>query len=147
VVFHGELGENCSSLVRYFESRGAERIQLGDNPANWMLRLMDSDIDFAESYIQSTGYSSLRAELEEIESSRQEHLKIDYSRAYATSFWSRQRAVNQRLRMIYWRSPSYNHSRLIVSIVIGAILGSSFILERNPVAYSETDMRSRVSGM
>jgi len=148
VVFHGELGgENCSRMVHYFESRGASRIQLGDNAANWMFRVMDSNGvgDLAEAYIQSEEYVALRRQLAEIESTQDESSKIVYQHAFAASIWKRQDAVNRRLLSIYWRSPTYNYSRLVVSVIISFILGSSFITRRDPSFFTETDMRSRVS--
>lgn len=148
VVYHGELGRNnCSSLVEYFESRGAEPIELGDNPANWMLRVMDSGSmdDIEEVYLQSEEYASTLKELDGIESNKDEESRILYEKEFAATRWERQIMTNKRLRTIYWRSPSYNYSRLLVSLVIAFVLGSSFITNRNPKFFTENDMRSRVS--
>jgi len=148
VVFHGELGKkNSSHLVSYFESNGAEPIELGDNPANWMLRVLDSSGvgDLAEVYLQSDLFSSLQKELDEIESNQDSSSEIKFDKEFATSFWRRRSLINERLRTIYWRSPSYNYSRLLVSVVISFVLGSSFITNRHPDEFTENDMRSRVS--
>lgn len=155
VVFHGKLGkdDNCSNLMNYFESRGAEPIELGDNPANWMLRVMDSMDNnaeegkgLAELYLQSDEHKRLKQELQEIKCTKHEDSHVSYDNVFAASRWTRQLAINRRLRTIYWRSPTYNYSRLLISIVIAFVLGSAFISERVPDVFTENDMRSRVSG-
>ena len=35
-VFFGELGPDSVHLIDYFESRGADPIEFGENPAAWM---------------------------------------------------------------------------------------------------------------
>jgi hypothetical protein len=53
-VYCGELGFQSRTLIEYFEGHGATKIKPGDNPANWMLRVMpESENDFAEIYNQS----------------------------------------------------------------------------------------------
>jgi len=148
VVYHGEIGKtNCSHLVSYFESRGAKRIEPGDNPANWMLRVVDSEDHayLAELYFQSDEFATMRKSLTEIERTRQQRAKIEYDHQFAAPFWKRQDEVNRRLQTIYWRSPTYNFARLVVSLVIATVLGSAFYTDRDPRAYSEADMRSRIS--
>lgn len=147
-MFHGELGKDSQNLVKYLESKGGEPIELGDNPANWMLRVLDSSGvgDLAEKYIESEEYSSLKKELEGIESSPEEGAKIEYYSEFAASRWTRQKMINRRLTTIYWRSPSYNYSRILVSILISFVLASSFITKRHPDYFTENDMRSRING-
>jgi len=43
------------------------------------------------------------------------------------------------------RSPSYNYTRLMVSGLISFVLASPFVTNRKPDAFTENDMRSRVS--
>ena len=53
-VYFGEVGENCTALTRYFESRGAHPCPPQANPAGWMLEVIGaapghhSDIDWHE---------------------------------------------------------------------------------------------------
>lgn len=147
VVYHGELGKDCSQLVSYFESRGAPEIELGDNPANWMLRVLEAPNvgDLAESYLHSSDCASLAKELDAIASAPDPDLKLSYDSEFAATKKSRRFFVNSRLQTIYWRSPSYNLSRLTVSLVIAFVLGSVFVAQRNPPTFSESDMRARLS--
>jgi ABC-2 type transporter len=147
VVFHGELGKDCNKLISYFESRGAPKILLGDNPANWMLRAMDIGTveDLADSYVQSQDHAALCAELDDVDRAGELEAKIEYTSEFAVSAGTRRGLVNSRLLTIYWRSPSYNLSRLMVSLIVAFMLGSVFVTKRNPQFFTESDMRARVS--
>lgn len=104
-MFHGELGkDNCSHLVSYFEARGAQPIETGDNPANWMLRVMDSSSvgDLSEVYLHSEDYTSLKKELERIEDSKDSNSEIRFDSEFATSGGKRRSEINHRLSLIYW---------------------------------------------
>jgi energy-coupling factor transporter ATP-binding protein EcfA2 len=61
-VFFGELGPSCANLVSYFESiPHVPRIQLGQNPATWMLEVIGAGTgggakkagDFHSAYLNS----------------------------------------------------------------------------------------------
>jgi hypothetical protein len=147
VVFYGELGARCHNLIQYFESRGAPKIELGENPANWMLKVMTSGGmgDPPKLYVESDGYTSLKEELEELKQNPDPAHKIEYESAFAASKSERQGLIDERLRTVYWRSPAYNLARLSVAVVIGAILGLVFVTKRNQQEFSENDMRARLS--
>ena len=152
VVYHGPLGEkNCNQLVSYFESRGAPKIELGDNPANWMLRVVSSEgqdglpVDLAESYAQSDEHAALQKELEELHAKHETVQKLEYDSEFAVGWLRRQHLVDSRMQTIYWRSPAYNHTRVLVSLVIAFVLGSVFITNRDPGYQTESGMRARLS--
>lgn len=148
VVYHGPLGDHDSNrLVAHFEQCGADPIELGDNPANWMLREMASPRtgDLAAKYLDCLLYVDLMAQLDELHGTPIPEAKIEFESDFATSGWTRRAQINRRLRTIYWRSPAYNLTRLVVSMGIAFILGSSFVTQRDPGAFTETDMRARVA--
>jgi hypothetical protein len=147
VVFYGELGDGCRSLINYFESRGAPKIELGENPANWMLKVMTSGGmgDPPKLYVESDGYASLKVELDELKQNPDPARKIEYESEFAASKGERQGLIDARLRTVYWRSPAYNLARLTVAVIIGAILGLVFVTKRNQEIFSENDMRARLS--
>jgi hypothetical protein len=147
VVYFGPLGaENCSTLVNYFESLGAEPIALGDNPANWMLRVVAAEPNLAEKYLESNGLVALKKRLEELHTDPDSNLKIEYTGVFAATFLRRRTLVNKRLATIYWRSPAYNLTRVVVSLVIAFILGSSFVNDRHPAeGFTESQTQARVA--
>ena len=147
VVYHGPLGDKCSTLVSYFESRGVPPISLGENPANWMLRVITAEeqSDLPEKYLASNEYTDLQSEIETIKETAKESLHIVYDSEFASSGLRRRQLINGRLRTIYWRSPTYNLARVMVSLIIAGVLGSVFIFRRNLDYFSEIDIHARLS--
>jgi hypothetical protein len=147
VVFNGALGDGCRNLLQYFESRGAPKIEVGENPANWMLKVMTTGEmgDPPKLYVESDGYASLKEELNELKQNPDPDRKIEYESEFAVSRKDRQGLINARLRTVYWRSPAYNLARLTVAVVIGFVLGCVFVTKRNQDIFTENDMRARLS--
>lgn len=144
VVFNGELGENCSNMIDYFETNGAEQIEVGENPANWMLKVITADDapDYAEMFANSINHSDMMVRIATtIEESRPED-EIKFDSAFATNWYTRQHLTNKRFQTIYYRSPAYNLSRIIISMAIAFILGSVFVGNRFPDTFSETEISS-----
>lgn len=145
-VYFGELGFQCKTLINYFQGKGATPIEAGDNPANWMLReLPTSETDFAEAYCQSVEFSTLKKQLLAARTDPPRELEIWYQSDFAVPNSERQRFMTKRLQTVYWRSPTYNLSRLLVSIVIAFILGSVFITERQLTTLTESQIRGYFS--
>jgi len=147
VTYHGPLGDDSIDLIDYFECEGAVPIELGDNPANWILRVMqDEDLDdLAQVYKESEQYKALRKELKRLAQHPDPRERVHYDGEFATNYIYRQHQVNKRLRTIYWRSPTYNLGRLIVSLALACFLGIVFARERTEKIYSESDIRARIS--
>jgi ABC-2 type transporter len=147
VVYHGPLGSKCETLVSYFEIRGAPPISLGENPANWMLRVITTEEqkDLPEKYLASNEYTNLQNEMESIKECAKESLHVVYDSEFATSGAQRRKLINGRLRTIYWRSPTYNLARVTVSLIIAGALGSVFIFRRDLDYFSESDIHARLS--
>lgn len=145
-VYYGGLGVNSQILVDYFERQGATPIEPGDNPANWMLReLPKGDRDFADLYRESPEFSTLKRQLAAARSDPPKELEIWYGSDFAVPSSERQRLMNKRLQTIYWRSPTYNLSRMMVSVIIAFILGSVFITERQLDKLTESQLRAYFS--
>ena len=145
-VYFGELGFQSETIIRYFEENGVPKIMPGDNPANWMLRVMQkSNKDFSDLYMQSAEYSRVKSQIAAAKVNPPEELKITYSTEFAVPRSMRQKLTNKRLQTIYWRSPAYNLSRLLVSGVIAFVLGSVFITERNLDVLTENQLSAYFS--
>jgi hypothetical protein len=143
-AYFGPIGRrNCSQLVNYFECRGAQSIELGENPANWVLREVDSLNDATAQYKRSNEFAALLVEVDHCVAVPGE--KIEYKDKFPASPLQRRLEINRRLRAIYWRSPTYNYSRLLVSLAIAVILGSAFFSKRGTTTFSESEMRARMS--
>lgn len=113
-----------------------------------MLRVVTAEdkSDLAEAYMKSDEFFNLKAVLDKIKyETPDEESKIVYESEFATSPRRRREVVNRRLRLIYWRSPTYNLARVMVSLLIALILGSVFIFSHGLQTFTEVDMRARLS--
>jgi len=158
-TFFGELGAESCNMVKYFESRGAKPIEIGENPvsisclfwvdrynirhsfslvcsqADWMLVVITSDkedTDYVKDFTESPEYQTMEAKIQKTidDDGKDPDKKIEYDTQYAASRKTRGRLLNKRLQTIYWRSPAYNLLRMAVSLVIAFVLGSIFITKR-----------------
>jgi hypothetical protein len=101
--------------------------------------------DLAEEYIKSPDYAALKQKLREVKIDPSPSMKIAYSSKFAAPADVRQKMMNKRLQTVYWRSPAYNLSRLLVSVIIAFILGSVTVADRNPDVATEADVRAWLS--
>lgn len=135
-------------MIDYFESQGASRIAIGDNPANWVLREVEScskTMNLAEKYRDSVQYVTLKGHLAEVRKILIPALEISFRSRFATNAEKRHRLMKKRLQTIYWRSPAYNRARLMVCIAIAASMGAVFVTNRTPDVFTESEMRARLS--
>jgi hypothetical protein len=79
--------------------------------------------DYAGSYARSKLREKNLALIDEFCSEATESNLISFPSKYATSTKTQMKAVINRVRKIYWRSPSYNTTRLIVSAVMALLFG------------------------
>jgi len=157
-VYFGELGIGSDKLIDYFESRGAKPINHGENPGTWMLNVIGAPVskgsvtssmskspDYALMYTQSKEYATTHALITDLKNNIDESRKIAYDSEFPTTFTRRNMLVNDRLVLIYWRSPTYNLSRLMLSLGIAFILGSVFIRYDRPETFEEMQLSSAIS--
>lgn len=151
VVYHGELGVSSSTLISYFEGLGATPICHGENPASWMLNVLNKkavtnsngeleSIDFAKAWEKSEAYQALEDQLDQLAGARNEKLQIKVDTTYAQPWYRRDSLMMNRALKIYWRSPGYNLSRMTLSVLIALLLGSMLYFIRDNEVFSESEM-------
>jgi ABC-type multidrug transport system ATPase subunit len=106
VIYHGPLGIHSMDLIDYFECEGAVPIELGDNPANWIFRVMqDEDLgDLAKAYKESKTFETMSEEIESLSQGANLASRVHYDSKFATNYIYRQLQVNKRLRTIVSRT-------------------------------------------
>lgn len=154
VVFFGELGQDSANLIEYFESRGAEPIKFGENPAAWMLscfsgvqaeRLM---LDWAAVYKNSPQYQKAIVDIEMITESADPAKRLAADQMYVTTFKQRLSLMIQRLFRIYKRSPAYNLARVMIALFYSFIIGSIFLQSGGRRdAWTENELSAVISTM
>lgn len=133
VVFFGELGKESVHLIDYFESRGANPIKYGENPAAWMLTCYSGEhaensmLEWGLVYKQSKHYEDAKRDIAAIQANADESKKIAFDEIYVTTPSERLKLMISRLYRIYMRSPAYNLARLMIAIFYSFIIGSVFL--------------------
>jgi ABC-type multidrug transport system permease subunit len=128
-VFFGELGQESCHLVDYFEARGAQPIEYGENPAAWMLNACmkkDYKTNWKDQFLQSEQYRAMRATISSVRggaTASEDSKRITFSSVYATSALTRQYLMIRRVTKIMMRSHSYNLARIIIAIIYSLVIG------------------------
>ena len=151
VVFHGELGNESSNLIDYMQSyESTPLIQPGENPATWMLTTIGAgniaaghQFDYTRAYTNSKLHQQCIDTISKFEDTVSDEGLITFPTLYATTTKTQLVEVAKRTWMLYWRSPSYNRTRIIVAAMLSLLIGSVFISEQVPT--DETQMRSRMT--
>lgn len=99
----------------------------------------------ADTYATSPEFAKLKKQLAKVKVDPPKELEIFYPSEFAVGEGERRRLMNNRLATIYWRSPTYSQSRLMISIIIAFILGSVFITGRKKEILTENDMNAYFS--
>ena len=147
-VFFGDLGPDASHLIAYFSAyKDTPQIKDGANPATWMLEVIGAGTsslnnqDYAALYRES---SLCQGGVDEVErlliSSKKEPLAFDSE--FATGFQTQFRELVAKYQNVYYRTPSYNFTRVVVGILVAGVFGSVYY--EGDVS-SVSDLQARIS--
>jgi ATP-binding cassette, subfamily G (WHITE), member 2, PDR len=126
-VYYGDIGENASTLISYFERNGSLKCPKNANPAEWMLEAIgatpgsESDIDWRNVWRNSPEYDGVQAELVRFKSERRASTapqtdimdKSSYAE-FAAPFGKQMWEVQRRVFEQYWRTPTYIYSKVLL---------------------------------
>ncbi|RCK64328.1 Multidrug resistance protein CDR2 [Candida viswanathii] len=141
-VYFGGLGENCQTMIDYFEKHGADPCPKDANPAEWMLEVVGAapgshaKQNYFEVWRSSDEYKAVRNEISRMET---ELVKLPRSEdpevllRYAAPVWKQYLLVSWRAIVQDWRSPGYIYSKLFLVIASSIFIGFSFFKAKNDV--------------
>ena len=148
-MFFGNLGENGSNLIEFFENAPeVSPMPMNVNPATWMLDIIGagtavaavsaaggsgSTVDYAAHYANSTLAKVNLLHLETLMTPNEGSRKMDdeeleklnnlqYNSSYMTQFL----LLMKRIHLTYWRTPSYTVVRHLLMLLLALIFGSAF---------------------
>ncbi|KAF9399449.1 hypothetical protein BGX21_006228 [Mortierella sp. AD011] len=145
-VFFGDLGQDSSHLIGYFERNGAPKCALNANPAEYILDVVNarhSRLNWPDIWDASPERGQLLAD---IKATRKDtttaghHNQLDDSLEYASSTKAQFKHVFKRMSRTWWRLPEYNFGRVFMLVVFALLNGFSFY----KLGSSKTDLQSRV---
>ncbi|KAL3456645.1 ABC-2 type transporter-domain-containing protein [Aspergillus heterothallicus] len=132
-VYFGDVGDESSTLLAYFERHGARHCETWENPAEYMIETVSSNeasIDWPELWKASPEYEAVIAKLDRIQSTSVESVPgVDNDNddsEFAMTFSSQLYYVLRRVFSQYFRQPEYIVSKYILGLVSGLFIGFSF---------------------
>ncbi|KAJ5118857.1 CDR ABC transporter [Penicillium atrosanguineum] len=134
-VYFGPIGEQSRTLLDYFEANGARTCDDSENPAEYMLDVVNKGTnskgeDWFDVWKQSNESTAVQTEIDRIHKERQGAPVDDDTAAsqseFAMPFWFQLWQVTYRVFQQYWRMPSYIMSKWALGVAAGLFIGFSF---------------------
>ncbi|RLN92745.1 hypothetical protein BBJ28_00004293 [Nothophytophthora sp. Chile5] len=136
-VFVGELGAKCQNLVNYLESiNGVQPCPDDQNPATWMLEVIGAGVghqagatDFVQYFKDSKEQRYLMEHLEKpgLTHSTPELPEMVFTKKRASGPFTQMWFLIVRFMLMYWRTPTYNLTRIIIALGLALISGLCYI--------------------
>ncbi|TMW64393.1 hypothetical protein Poli38472_013015 [Pythium oligandrum] len=149
MAYFGEIGQDATRVIEYFEEvPGVKPLKAGHNPASWMLESVTGEavrraqhrrrstvtketantVDFAAYFETSDKCRIMEEDLDQDGVTRPSSVlpEIQFEKKRAASSWTQFSVVTMRLIRMYWRTPSYNITRFMLSIILALLFGLSY---------------------
>ncbi|EFQ88413.1 hypothetical protein CFE70_005141 [Pyrenophora teres f. teres 0-1] len=133
-VYFGELGENSRTLLDYFENNGARQCGEDENPAEYMLEIVNAGKnnngeDWFEVWKSSEEAHGVQREIDhlhELKKHEDLNLAAESGGEFAMPFTTQVFECTYRAFQQYWRMPSYVFAKFGLVTVAGLFIGFSF---------------------
>ncbi|KAK8855092.1 ABC-2 type transporter [Apiospora arundinis] len=141
-VYFGDIGSNSRTLLDYFEGNGARKCEDTENPAEYMLDVVNNmGLDWHATWNNSPEAATVIRHLDEIheETSKWQNSDADnadthlYSE-FAAPLSTQVSTVTTRVFQQYWRTPSHIFAKCALSVAAGLFIGFSFWRPPNTLA-------------
>lgn len=147
-VYFGDIGENSHTLLDYFERNGGRKCGDSENPAEYMLEVVNKGKnargqDWHSVWNNSPEYTATFTELDRIHEEKQ-HVAVSGGDdphehdEFAMPFMSQLAAVTHRVFQQYWRMPSYVFAKFALGIAAGLFIGFTFYDAKGSIAGMQT---------
>jgi ATP-binding cassette subfamily G (WHITE) protein 2 (PDR) len=135
-VYFGPIGKNSQTLIDYFETNNARKCGEQENPAEYMLEIVNKGSsgqgqDWHEVWKGSHERKLVDEELEQIHKDKMNEAiagedEEGAHNEFAMPFSAQVYAVTYRVFQQYWRMPSYVFAKWALGIASGLFIGFSF---------------------
>ncbi|KAF8734087.1 ABC transporter, partial [Rhizoctonia solani] len=146
--YFGDLGENSSTLISYFERNGARKCQSDENPAEYMLDVIGagatatSAIDWHATWKAAPESSALEQELTKTHSEGRNNASTTEQEQpeYATGYMNQLSALLIRAFRHYSRNPTYIMGKIVLNVASGLFIGFTFFKANNSIQGSQNKL-------
>lgn len=134
-VYFGDIGENSSTLLTYFERNGARHCDQKENPAEYILEVIGAGAtatvkeDWHEIWERSEEAEKVDRQVSEYISEltlKSGDVGTVKPEKYATSYLFQFKYVFQRTNIVFWRDLNYLMSKLFLQLLGGLFIGWTF---------------------
>ena len=143
-VYFGEIGENSQKLLDYFQSNGARKCDDDENPAEYMLEIVnnganDDGKDWHTVWKSSDMRKTVERDIDEIHREKQHEEVAGQDEAgafdeFAMPFGFQLKEVTIRVFQQYWRMPSYVFAKFGLGVAAGLFIGFTFYSSASSLA-------------
>jgi len=143
-VYFGDIGANSRTLLDYFESNGARACSDTENPAEYMLEVVnngtnDQGVEWDQVWNASAERGGIDAEIEQVHADMMDEPVASDGGALAHSefampFLAQLSAVTLRVFQQYWRMPTYIFAKFFLGTVAGLFIGFTFFQAKGTLA-------------
>lgn len=149
-VYFGPIGQNSNTLLNYFESNGARKCADDENPAEWMLEIVNNGTNsegenWFDVWKRSSECQGVQTEIDRIHREQQSKTQASdkdnesWSKSeFAMPFWFQLYQVTYRVFQQYWRMPEYIASKWVLGILAGLFIGFSFFQAKSSLQGMQT---------
>ncbi|KAL4897790.1 ABC-2 type transporter-domain-containing protein [Aspergillus ambiguus] len=140
-VYFGPIGENSRTLLDYFEGYGARPCADDENPAEYMLEVVNAGTNpegksWFDLWNASPEAAGVQQEIIRIHESKQNQPELDANERpdprehaeFAMPIMKQMPIVFQRVFQQYWRTPNYVVAKMMLGLCSGLFIGFSFFL-------------------
>lgn len=136
-VYFGDIGDNSHILLDYFERNGARKCDDQENPAEYMLDIVNKGHNenhevWHQIWNESPERAAVMEEMEAIHRERQHEAPTQDDASshkhdtYAMPMAKQLQVVTYRIFQQYWRMPNYIFAKLGFGIFAGLFIGFTF---------------------
>ncbi|KAF9890970.1 hypothetical protein FE257_005227 [Aspergillus nanangensis] len=138
-VYFGPIGDNSRTLLDYFEGHGARPCADDENPAEYMLEIVNAGSNpegtsWFDLWQGSPEAAGVQQEINRIHESKRDQPETDPNETpdpreqaeFAMPIMKQMPIVFQRVFQQYWRMPNYIVAKMMLGLCSGLFIGFSF---------------------
>ncbi|KAH9733937.1 ABC transporter G family member 37 [Citrus sinensis] len=133
IIYCGPLGKHSSQVIEYFEGiSGVPKIRKNYNPATWILEVTSTSaeaelgVDFSQIYRESALYENNKELVKQLNTPPLGSRDLHFPTRFSRNGWGQFKSCLWKLHLSYWRSPSYNLTRIMHTTTSSLLFGVLF---------------------
>lgn len=135
-MYFGPIGQNSRTLLDYFEVNGARKCGDDENPAEYMIEVVNQGVNqqgqnWFDVWKESNESRDVQTEIDRIHAEQgakpQDNTDdLSTQSEFAAPLWFQLYVVTRRTFQQYWRMPEYIMSKWGLAVMAGLFIGFSF---------------------